>query len=710
MKANPSPTLYPELEIGLSRLAAEAFQVELRFNDPASEAEVPPERGPAALDLEELLTLHQDPRAYGEALAAQIFADERVRGLYGRVKAAVAASERFLRLRLLVGPSVPELNGLRWELLRDPDTRAPLATSEKTLFSRFLVSQDWRPVKLRRKADLQALVAVAAPSDLAAYKLAEVDLDGEIDRAEKGLGSIRPAVLGREEPLTLERLIARLREGTDVLYLVCHGALIRDQIRGQIPWLYLQDETGKAAHVAGAALAERIGELPQPPRLAVLASCESGGTADGATQAALAPLLAEAGVTAVIAMQGQISMETVEKLIPVFFSELSKDGRIDRALAVARGTVRDRPDAWMPALTLRLKSGRLWYQPGFAGEAGEAGEEAQLKRWHSITSNVRQGCCVPILGPDIGEHLYGTARERAERLAAAHGFPLEPHHRSDLAKVAQYLAVTGKPKYARDAVAEQLRAEIRRRYPDLANEPKLFEAALKRTQDEAGEDDPFRILAGLRAKVYVTASADRVLHLSLLAAGREPKPLYCKWRWTRDSHATEPPYEGEPQWEKPIVYYPFGVFSKGKEDSLVLTEDDYLDYLITAAEYKLMPFAVSGTLVASSLLFLGFTLDDLSFRVLFRLIMSLQGRIKLNDFAHVGVQVDPEAHSLADVERAREYLDEYLGAGLGAPQIDIYWGTAADFLKELRDQLAATAADASSAAKEAEEDDWVTVG
>src|SRR6266545_4183197 len=149
-------TSYAELEVGLSRLAAEAVQVELRFCDPASEAEVPSEKGPAALDLAELLSLQQDPRAYGEALAAQVFADERVRGLYGRVKTAVEASGRFLRLRLLVGPSAPELHGLRWELLRDPETRAPLATSEKTLFSRFMVSQDWRPVKLHRKTERAA--------------------------------------------------------------------------------------------------------------------------------------------------------------------------------------------------------------------------------------------------------------------------------------------------------------------------------------------------------------------------------------------------------------------------------------------------------------------------------------------------------------------------------------------------------------------------
>ncbi len=698
-------TTLPELEIGLSRLAAGNFEVELRFADPESEAEIPAGKGPAALDLTELLSLQHDPRAYGEALAAQLFADERVRSLYGRVKAAVEASSRFLRLRLLVGPSAPELNGLRWELLRDPDTGAQLATSEKILFSRFLVSQDWRPVKLRRKSELKALIAVAAPSDLATYNLAAVDLDGEIERAKAGLGRIRSTLLGRETPLTLERLVAALRQGCDVLYLVCHGALVR----GQVPWLFLQDDEGKVARVEGATLVERLRELPEPPRLVVLASCESGGSADGSTQAALAPRLAEVGVTAVLAMQGQISMETVKQAIPVFFAELGKDGQLDRALAVARGTVRHRSDAWMPALYLRLKSGRLWYESGFAGV------EDQFKKWRSIAGGVRQGRSVPILGPDVGEHLFGTARERADRLAAAHGFPLDPRDRSDLAKVAQYLAVTESRQYARDAVADLFKGEIRRRASGLDHEPKPFEAVVKSMYGETGDrDDPFRILAGLEASIYITASPDPLLYLSLLAAGRKPKPLYCKWRKTRDNHPAEPPYEGVPEIASPVVYFPFGVSSKGNEDSLVLTEDDYLDYLIAAADYKLIPTVVRGTVVRSSLLFLGFTLDDLSFRVLFRLIMSLDGSSQLGDYAHVGVQIDPEVHTLIDVELAREYLADYLSTGRDAPRIDIYWGTAADFLKELRDQLADLAATAGTDAAKASvktadenEDEWV---
>ena len=684
-------SLYAELEVGLRRLTADAYQVDLRFTHPASEAEVPPASGLATLDLAELLALQQDPRAYGEALAAQVFAGEEVRLLYCRARTAVEASSHLLRLRLLVGPTAPELNGVRWELLTDPETKAPLGTSQKVLFSRFMVSQDWRPVKLRPKSDLRAVIAVAAPPDLARYQLAAVDRDGEIDRAQEGLGGIRSTVLGRDEPLTLERLAACLRDEVDVLYLVCHGALAR----GQAPYLFLQDEEGNVARVEGAALAERISELPAPPRLVVLASCESGGTADGSTQAALAPHLAEAGVPAVVAMQGRISMETVKTAVPVFFSELGKDGQIDRALAVARGTVRERPDAWMPALYLRLKSGRIWYEPGFAGETGD------FAKWKSICRRVRQGKFIPILGPDAGEVVTGTIRELASRLADAEKVPLEDHERTDLAKVTQYLSVDQDREYAQSKVVRQLRAQIVERNSGLMDEslkgrrlPEILDAIVADIAGRSDETCPYRILAALPGRIYVNASAETLLYKSLQAAGRQPTLLACNWRPTEENHPCEPRFEGRPNAEKPIVYHVFGVF--GQPDSLVLTEDDFFDYLIATSAYKLIPTAVRGSLTDSSLLFLGFPLEGWTFRVLFRLIMTLDGCAKLKQYSHVGVQVDPEAHSQADVERARKYLQSYFGAdrsagrGRGEPRIDIYWGSAADFLKELRSHLEKT--------------------
>ncbi|MBK7828406.1 SIR2 family protein [Nannocystis sp.] len=146
-----------------------------------------------------------------------------------------------------------------------------------------------------------------------------------------------------------------------------------------------------------------------------------------------------------------------------------------------------------------------------------------------------------------------------------------------------------------------------------------------------------------------------------------------------------------PEANAPLVYHVFGIFST--PESLVLTEDDFFDYLIATSTLGL-PDIIGKTLVEGALIFLGFRLDDWTFRVLFRFIMNLGGASKLRGRPHVGVQINPEEHSLADVERAREYLERYFGSdrgvGLGEPPIMLFWGSPADFLRELTRQLEAT--------------------
>jgi hypothetical protein len=168
-------------------------------------------------------------------------------------------------------------------------------------------------------------------------------------------------------------LIEAIRVDIDVLYLVSRGKLGH---RSGVPALILQDEAGGARAVASEQLALRIGELQRGPRLVVLASCQSAGDGEQvdaaertAVQATLAARLADAGVPAVIAMQGFVSMHTVEEMMPVLFAELLRDGRIDRALAVARRKVCDHTDWWMPALYSRLVEGQLWHVPGAREEA-----------------------------------------------------------------------------------------------------------------------------------------------------------------------------------------------------------------------------------------------------------------------------------------------------------------------------------------------------
>jgi hypothetical protein len=70
--------------------------------------------------------------------------------------------------------------------------------------------------------------------------------------------------------------------------------------------------------------------------------------------------LAEIGVPAVVAMQGSVTMKTVKEFMPVLFTELLRDGYIDRAVAAARREVHGRWDWWLPVLFTRLQNGQLF--------------------------------------------------------------------------------------------------------------------------------------------------------------------------------------------------------------------------------------------------------------------------------------------------------------------------------------------------------------
>lgn len=681
-----SAVSYAELEVALHKSSAGSYHVELRFTRPDSEAETAPKRAGVSFDRGELTSLELDPEAYGQALTRSLFPERNadVLRLYVKARAAAEATGGFLRIRLLVAPSAAELHALRWELLRDPETGAPLATSERTLLSRFMVSHDWRPVKLRSKTHLQALVAVAAPSDAAGYRLAEVDAGGEVARARASLQGLGVRVAGDGEPLTVERLVAGLRGGVDVLYLVCHGALLD----GKVPYLFLQSDDGRTARVEGRELAERLGELTEAPRLVVLASCESAGTEDGTdaegratAQASLAPLLAEAGVAAVLAMQGRITMQTVEAMMPVFFRELLRDGRIDRALAVARGGVRDRHDAWMPALYLRLKRGRIWYEPGFGPGEGD------FDKWDAITTSILHKNVTPVLGSGLSEHVYGDDRELARRLAAVADFPLGPDELEELPRVAQYYRVSQDAATLRAKVKEILAAAVRERHPKAVAEldagaslGKLVRTVAAHLWREDPSNEPHRILARLPCPVYVTVARDDLLPRALKEEGKEPEVLLCRFQ---DKASGEEPVT--PSIQKPLVFHALGHFLD--EASLVLTQDDYFDYLIRVSrDDKHVPKKVDAAMVRKSVLFLGFELDDWSFRVLFRRLKSLGGQNLLAENTHVMVQIAPGVEESIDPERARRYLAQYFPDQQLA-KMSIYWGTAAEFLRELGERL-----------------------
>lgn len=165
---------YYTLSISLYSVA-DIYQVELSHSDPDSQARVAPIRAAATLDLGALRALELVHEQYGKALALQVFAASEVAQRLVQVETAAQSSDSFLRILVCIDPSAQELQGLRWELLRHPQSGAALATSERVLLSRFMVSRDWRPVRLRARGELTALIAVSAP---AADKLQRLEIEG----------------------------------------------------------------------------------------------------------------------------------------------------------------------------------------------------------------------------------------------------------------------------------------------------------------------------------------------------------------------------------------------------------------------------------------------------------------------------------------------------------------------------------------------------
>lgn len=721
---------YADLEIALSP-EGEKYRVEMQLSLPGSDA--PSGLTKAALaqfDTDALNDLEGQPKEYGKVLSRSLFTVEEAKeagAFFQTARDVAAATGATLRVRLKIPPTAPALHPVRWETLRDPrpETEAFLFTDGRTPFSRFLTSDDLRPVETRPREDLKALVVIANPTDLKSiWKLAEVKVADVLKHAREGLKDIPLHALCRLDEgdaqvsgvevlglPTLDNLGAHLYSRYDILYLVCHGKLETQAVKGdgtrrvaQV-WLERKDgstdlvlpyeHTEKESGQPRAGLVDRIRHLPQLPRLVVLASCQSFGGAEesasphGGALAALGPLLTEVGVPAVIAMQGNVKVATLEQFMPAFFEQLLRkenEGQIDLAMAAARAQVAGhRPDWWAPTLFMRLKSGRIgWYEPQFAGEDPEL-------PWDGLCTAIKLGDCLPVLGPGLIESLTGPLHRLAEQWADAdkkRPFPMAAHRRHSLYHVAQYLATMQQNPWVPASWFQELVSEEMQRHHDQKLE----------SVPTAGKD-PYDILARLPFDIYVTTNPDDRLFDALKAANRHPRHALFRWdeRHILEAHQLDPEFSKEPKErtyipsrEEPLVYHLFGHWSQPK--SMVVSEDSYFQYLIAVAQDRrhgtssLIPLEVSSAWSSRALMFLGFPVDDWAFRVLLHSMVDYRHGSQVDGRpASLAVQVSPGGDVFANLEGARKYLETYL-ANFHGVTMNAYWGDVDVFLRKLWDR------------------------
>lgn len=283
--------------------------------------------------------------------------------------------------------------------------------------------------------------------------------------------------------------------------------------------------------------------------------------------------------------------------------------------------------------------------------------------WLVLLRRIQDGKCTPFLGAGVCYGVLPLGGDVARQWSQQFGYPLEDNY--DLARVAQFLAVKHD-----DAMFPK--EEIIRLFSGAA--PPVF----------TEPDEPHAALASLPLPIYMTTNYDDFMARALQANAtprKTPVRETCHWNRMAADHPcifeSEPNYQ--PTEERPLVFHLHGYDLS--PESLVLTEDDYLDFLVNISRnQQMLPHQIQRAFTGTSLLFIGYRLEDWTFRVLFRgLVSATEASLRR---ISVTVQLPPSGADAA----AQEAIKDYRSAYFDRIDVKVYWGTARQFAAELRER------------------------
>ncbi|MBS0197502.1 MAG: SIR2 family protein [Planctomycetes bacterium] len=281
--------------------------------------------------------------------------------------------------------------------------------------------------------------------------------------------------------------------------------------------------------------------------------------------------------------------------------------------------------------------------------------------WGSLLRAIKAKKCTPFIGAGACVPFLPTGRKIAQQWADEEGYPFDD--KTNLVRVAQYLAVKC------GAMDPKLRIK------------EIFDT-FKQRPDFSSPCQAHSLLADLNLPVYITTNYDDYMFEALRQRNRKPRRDVCRWRVDRQRDAQPATPMPEPTVDEPLVFHLHGVLDD--DQSMVLTEDDYLEFLMNvSADPARIPPRIERAFTESKLLFMGYSLDDMNFKVLFRklaLYMQRSGGAR-----HIAVQLAPTPGDSAQESIARaERQSLYLRDQLKQKDVEVYWSTCEQFAKELR--------------------------
>lgn len=265
--------------------------------------------------------------------------------------------------------------------------------------------------------------------------------------------------------------------------------------------------------------------------------------------------------------------------------------------------------------------------------------------WEPLLFNLKRQKLVPFLGAGAALGAEGApglpgGGKLAETLANECGYP--GGESRDLLRVAQYYALKFGELRLRESIYEKL------------------------STAEVKPGEIHNLLAGWPLKVVLTTNYDNLMERAFSKKDKDPaKTLYQR-------HGDQEQIKIPPTIDKPLIYKLHG--SLDDVDSMVITEDNYIDFLISLIEGNpKLPDAVSAIFRSDSILFIGYGLKDWNIRVLLRYFR------KDNDIRSFAVQRDLRAVANHDASREWESIVLYWER----KNISVYNCDALTFVREL---------------------------
>lgn len=310
--------------------------------------------------------------------------------------------------------------------------------------------------------------------------------------------------------------------------------------------------------------------------------------------------------------------------------------------------------------------------------------------WKRLLENIHTKNCVPFIGAGAYKTqnkdrraLIPSTKDIVDELKEKH-YPLEELYElvriytlddssHQLARLAQFLEIENPEEdemYPKTLLSKMIK-EI-----DSSN----FPPETRLTYD---------VLADLDLPLYVTTNYDRFLEEALSKKRKKPESDFFRWsnqvmnhvKFFRVSSVFDDP-QYKPTEDRPLVYHIHGDINTPQ--SMVLTEKDYFDFVINTnkreEERDMYPSLLRTELGNSSLLFIGYTLEDINFRAIFQGFLTFLDSLGKNRKLSIAIQLPPQISKKGQV-RMQKYLEKYTRDMF--PNVHIFWGDTFEFVTEL---------------------------